>query len=311
MARIRSLKPSFFTDSELAGWPPLHRLAFQGLWVHADREGRLEDKPRELKVKILPFDECDLEAVLTDLARPREFGPGFIVRYRVGGKRYIAVTGWKHQKPHPKEPKSDIPGPDKADAVFQPEEAGKENGKTVAEQGPTSGQQGGFLSLGSGSLVLGPCSLQPVVQPEPVLQAILPAEAFDLEPDPAPARAAPEDRVFEHWRRVLKKNGRTAFDDKRKGAVKKMLNAGYTADDLCAAVDGCALTPHNMGQNSRGEPFNDLALICRDAEHVDRFIANAASPPKGPARDLRKGTVAAEHIDWNNAQTGVIDDLTG
>ena len=88
------------------------------------------------------------------------------------------------------------------------------------------------------------------------------------------------DRVFEHWRRVMGKNGNTAFDSSRRTKVEARLNDGYSPDDLCRAVDGCAKTPHNMGENDRGERYDDLALICRDAAHVDRFMRNATAPPK-------------------------------
>jgi hypothetical protein len=94
----------------------------------------------------------------------------------------------------------------------------------------------------------------------------------------------PADRavvVFEHWRKVMGKNARTAFDARRRKAVEARLADGYTVEDLCRAIEGCARTPHNAGQNDRGERFDDLELICRDASHVDRFRANAeaAGPP--------------------------------
>lgn len=93
--------------------------------------------------------------------------------------------------------------------------------------------------------------------------------------DPRPVK------VFEHWRKVMAKNARTAFDDKRRKAVERRLADGYTAEDLCRAIEGCSFTPHNMGENDRKERFDDLELICRDAAHVDRFRATAlaAHPP--------------------------------
>jgi hypothetical protein len=54
-----------------------------------------------------------------------------------------------------------------------------------------------------------------------------------------------------------------------------------------------------MGENDRGEKYNDLSLICRDAAHVDRFKENATSPPKRAAggRDVTKGMVRAQDVD--------------
>jgi len=112
MARARNLKPSFFTNDILAEVPALGRLLFQGLWCVADREGRLADRPRKLKAEILPYDDCDVEAMLCMLAER-----GFIQRYQVDGERFIQVVNFtKHQNPHVKESASSIPAPDKHSA---------------------------------------------------------------------------------------------------------------------------------------------------------------------------------------------------
>lgn len=107
MPRMRTIKPSFFTDDELGELQPLARLLYAGLWCHADRKGRLEDRPKRLKVEVLPYDECDVDALLAELA-----AHGFILRYEVAGARYIAIpTFGKHQNPHIKEQASTIPDP--------------------------------------------------------------------------------------------------------------------------------------------------------------------------------------------------------
>lgn len=149
MARIRSLKPGFFVDSDLATLPPLHRLAFQGLWCHADKAGRLEDKPRELKVQILPYDECDFTRIIADLALPKGRAPGFIQRYCVGDRRFIYITHFlDHQKPHHKEAESELPPPPEWDlAQASQPSPGKDGASTV----PAPSQPGGFLVLGAGA----------------------------------------------------------------------------------------------------------------------------------------------------------------
>jgi hypothetical protein len=108
VSRLRTLKPGFFLDDELAECPPLTRLLFAGLWVIADREGRLEDRPKRIKTETLPYDDCDVDAMLGELCER-----GFIVRYESGGRRFIAIPTWaKHQSPHVKEAASTIPAPD-------------------------------------------------------------------------------------------------------------------------------------------------------------------------------------------------------
>lgn len=108
----------------------------------------------------------------------------------------------------------------------------------------------------------------------PVNQPLLVA----VPPPPPDPRAAQAREVFEHWRRVMGRSGRTEFDAKRRRAVEARLKGGYSVADLCRAIDGCAVTPWNNGTET-GKRYDDLELICRDAAHVDRFITHAASPP--------------------------------
>lgn len=108
MARARNIKPGFFSNDELAEVSPLGRLLFIALWTMADRAGRLEDRPKRIKVEALPYDDCDAESLLSELAER-----DFILRYARGGRRYIQIVNFsKHQNPHVREPESDIPGPD-------------------------------------------------------------------------------------------------------------------------------------------------------------------------------------------------------
>ncbi len=110
MARTRSIKPGFFDNELLGCLSPLTRLLFIGLWCHADREGRLEDRPRRLKKSILGYDDVnaeDVNSMLNDLE-----SNGFIIRYQVEEMRYIQIiTFTKHQNPHMKEKPSEIPPP--------------------------------------------------------------------------------------------------------------------------------------------------------------------------------------------------------
>lgn len=109
MARIRYLKPDFFTNEELGALSPYHRLAFAGLWPQADKAGRMKDRPIKLKLTILPYDEINFDKLLDDLHKT-----GFITRYKVDGEAYIQVNTWEiHQRPHHYESESLYPPPKK------------------------------------------------------------------------------------------------------------------------------------------------------------------------------------------------------
>jgi len=112
MARIRYLKPDFFKDEDLATLPMEVRLFYAGLWVNADRAGRLEDRPKRLKVEIFPYEDVDIDNCLKQLAHPKGSGKPYIIRYQVEGESFIQIVNWeKHQKPHHTEKESVIPGP--------------------------------------------------------------------------------------------------------------------------------------------------------------------------------------------------------
>jgi len=129
VARSRNIKPGFFLNDKLAEVEPLGRLLFAGLWTVADREGRLEDRPKKIKACILPYDDCDIDELLNQL-----HNRNFIIRYEAYGNNYIAITNWKkHQNPHVKENASEIPAPDKLDSSSM-EEQDKHSASMVQEQ---------------------------------------------------------------------------------------------------------------------------------------------------------------------------------
>ena len=99
MARARNIKPSFFTNDELSELEPLARILFIGMWTIADFKGCFEYKPKRLKVQILPYDDCNIEQLVSALDKS-----GFISIYSVQGQRYIKVINFnKHQNPHKNE----------------------------------------------------------------------------------------------------------------------------------------------------------------------------------------------------------------
>lgn len=83
--------------------------------------------------------------------------------------------------------------------------------------------------------------------------------------------------VFDHWRVVMKKNRRTALDKTRKRFIGDALK-NYPPEDLMLAIDGCARTAWNMGENPNRKRYDGLPLILKNADQIDRFIENAANP---------------------------------
>jgi len=105
MARARNIKPGFFQNENLVEHPFEVRLLFIGLWTLADKKGRLEDRPKKIKIGVFPADDENVEKGLALLCTDK-----FIDRYEVNGVKYIQITNWeKHQAPHHTEKDSVIP----------------------------------------------------------------------------------------------------------------------------------------------------------------------------------------------------------
>ncbi len=122
MPRARNIKPGFFKNEELVEIAFEYRLLFAGLWVLADRCGRLEDRPKRIKMELFPADNVDIDAGLEQLQER-----GFLIRYEVENQRYIQVLNFeRHQNPHKNEAPSSIPAPEQhgASTVQAPEQHG-------------------------------------------------------------------------------------------------------------------------------------------------------------------------------------------
>ena len=127
MARARNIKPGFFRNADLVELHFEARLLFIGLWTLADREGRLEDRPKQIKMEIFPADSVDCDALLEQLA-----ATGMVARYEVDGKRYLQVVNFtKHQNPHRDEKASTMP--DQHGNIATPVQAPKKHGANTVQ----------------------------------------------------------------------------------------------------------------------------------------------------------------------------------
>lgn len=94
MARIRTIKPEFWTDSKIVGLSPLARLLFIGCWNFADDYGALAADPVQLKLRVLPAEPCDPQDLVDEL-----LSAGLLRLVTNGDETFWIVAGWeKHQK---------------------------------------------------------------------------------------------------------------------------------------------------------------------------------------------------------------------
>lgn len=112
MARIRTIKPEFFTSEDIVALNPLTRLLYVAIWCEADKEGRLVWKPVTFKLRYFPADNCDMQAMCNEIVQA-----GLVVLY---GNGYAYIPTFKaHQHINPRETASQLPEPD-ASTTRQP-----------------------------------------------------------------------------------------------------------------------------------------------------------------------------------------------
>lgn len=259
MARIRTIKPEFFTSDVVGKLSYPSRLLFIGLWTLADREGRLEDRPVRIKVMLLPYNNDNVDELLNEIQVS-----GLIKRYEVEQKRFIQIVNFiEHQRPHPKEPQSLIPSPDIArKSRVKKRPAVEKNEETT----PDRVDKGKGMDKGNGE--------------------------HDMEDGAAVAAnngvcVSAELSVFKHWQTVMAHPDAKLTND-RKTKIKARLDEGYTVEQLKFAIDGCRLSPFHMGDNDRSTKYDDLNVICKNGAKVEWFMGIAEHPPSPNGKDSRQ-----------------------
>lgn len=116
MARMRSLKPEYFKDQDLAADLPgprgrEARLLYPGLWCLADEWGRLRGDARSIKGELYAYDD-DVTPKEVDEFIDMLVDAGRAIRYQVGRSIYIYLPKLaKHQRLEPHKTPSRLPPP--------------------------------------------------------------------------------------------------------------------------------------------------------------------------------------------------------
>jgi hypothetical protein len=141
MARIRAIHPRAPQDDDVASMSLPARYLWAYLPCHADREGRMEERPLMLKGEVFPADVVDVAALLGEMEERR-----FIIRYRGDkGRRLIQIRNFRaYQRPDHRERVSILQAPDGWQDVGQ--NPGK--GKALSQETVGSVGQNPGLDLG-------------------------------------------------------------------------------------------------------------------------------------------------------------------
>jgi hypothetical protein len=239
MARIRSIKPGYATSEPMCAMPREVRLHFALLWTYVDDEGRGLDNPRLIKAAIWPLDDDVTPAVISEWQGVLE-SHGRIVRYEADGRRLFAVERFaEHQKPQKPTP-----------SEWPPPPVGLPEGYANSTGGVASVVEG----RGEGE------------EKETSVEEPSPAPPTEKPPPSSPTAT---EVVFDAWREATGRH-RAVLDQKRRKLIITALRT-YPPGDLVDAVRGWRHFPHNRGDNERRTIYNDLGLLLRDSEHIERF----------------------------------------
>jgi len=224
MARIRSIKPEFFTSLTIADLPLSARLTFIGLWTYVDDNGVGPADPRLIRAAIWPLEETPdiLQRTREDLQRLQE--AGLITLYEASGRPLVYVKSWdEHQKvSHPRKPRfltpHDVPHVADQDSSDSPEDY------RSAPEGRESAPEDDALEQGAGSREQGK------------------GIERNSEAD-APSASRPREdveRVCEHLAAVIEKGGgkKQRISKTWRNDVRLLLDVdGVTVDQAIAAID--------------------------------------------------------------------------
>jgi len=94
MARVRTIKPEFWTDRRVGECSASARLLFIATLNFADDEGGLDRSAKQLKAQAFPYDNIDCEALVQEL-----LSVGLLIEYEVSGNKYLHIKNFrKHQR---------------------------------------------------------------------------------------------------------------------------------------------------------------------------------------------------------------------
>ncbi|GGW68166.1 hypothetical protein [Streptomyces griseoloalbus] len=258
MARIRTIKPEFFTSLTIADLTPEQRLTFIGLWTHCDDEGRCVDDARLIKAAVWPLDDRTAADVEADLRALTE--SSLITRYTLNRKPYMTVNGWReHQRINRPTP-SKLPAPDQADSTPEPPLTSKDEDSPSAHaqlsedsRPERNREQGKEQGTGNRDSSSGPAP---------------------AAPDPAPERDDVE-RLCTHLADRIAANGskRPTITKAWRTAARLMLDKdGRTEEQVHGAIDWC--------QNSEFWRSNVLSMS-KLRDKYDTLRLQAARPATG------------------------------
>ncbi len=137
MARIRSIKPEFWSSEQIMECSTNARLLFIGLWNFCDDAGRMPLKARQIKAQVFPGDNFSSENILGMIGELKSHQ--LLQVYIVDKQSFICITGWHHQRIDKPQPAKYPEPPDQTSTnvprTLPPDRKGKERKGKEGKEG--------------------------------------------------------------------------------------------------------------------------------------------------------------------------------
>lgn len=253
MARIRTIKPEFWSSIQIIECSTSARLLFIGTWNFCDDYGRHENNARALKARVFPGDDGinsdDIALWLDELSTN-----DLIYFYEVEGKEYFQVTGWHHQridrpsKSHIPEPLVESSSNDRRTDHAPLREGGREKRKD-------GGKEGGSIDDRSTS------------PPGSAANAAPPAPELQLQGGPPIDEPDEARKLWNEAAKAIKARTCLGLDKRRRGALRKRLDEVGGLAAWAALMDKIRASGFMRGERGRQPPHEhwkpSLDWLCR------------------------------------------------
>lgn len=151
---MRGFKPEIWTDEKFVELSPLARLLFMGMWNWACDSGHVDNKPKQLKMRILPTDDVDvseLMAEIGDQGLTRDQGDHLLIpnlpRHQRLDKRYLTTCDHCESDGHTQGARSEHDGDTSGARWAHAQKEGRKEVERKGEEGSATGARRGKRAI--------------------------------------------------------------------------------------------------------------------------------------------------------------------
>ena len=287
MARIRSVKPEYWADQDLAEQVSRDaRLLYIGLWNLADEHSRLRGDPRYIKGQLFPYDDDLTPETVTDLLDSLVLA-GKVVQYRTPSGTFMFLPKLAvHQRLEPEKVPTKLPGPDDESSVLlkpQSESDASSSARGTDEFARHLGESSLLYVAGSMEHV-SPSSASPTESDDPALFETPDPEPASKEPDLLPSSAPKKPWTSEqidadpHWVTFWEAYPRKTDKGHARKAWLKALRNGADPEGLTRA----AMQFRNHPKTPRDIKYVPHPTTWLNGERFNDFLELAEAASAGP-----------------------------